>query len=53
MQSTVDYQMPYRLLLYMVEIWRDYMKNVKIEDGKAAEFKLPVIVPMFLYNGYV
>ncbi|WP_206812030.1 Rpn family recombination-promoting nuclease/putative transposase [Paradesulfitobacterium ferrireducens] len=23
LQSTVDYGMPFRLLLYMVEIWRD------------------------------
>jgi len=29
LQSTVDFHMPYCLLLYQVETWRDYMKNIK------------------------
>ncbi|MCK4258969.1 MAG: Rpn family recombination-promoting nuclease/putative transposase [Halanaerobiales bacterium] len=28
LQSSVDFQMPYRLLLYMVEIWRDILIDV-------------------------
>jgi hypothetical protein len=51
LQSTVDFQMPYRLLLYMVEIWRDVLKNTKRNEAEQKEFKLPVIVPIVLYNG--
>lgn len=51
LQSTVDFQMPYRLLLYMVEIWRDILKNTKQEESWQKEFRLPVIVPIVLYNG--
>jgi hypothetical protein len=29
LQSTVDFHMPYCLLLYQVETWRDYMKNIE------------------------
>jgi predicted transposase/invertase (TIGR01784 family) len=51
MQSTVDFQMPYRLLLYMVEIWRDVVKNIKPETADRKEFKLPAIIPIVLFNG--
>jgi hypothetical protein len=52
MQSTVDFQMPYRLLLYMMEIWRDILKNTKPETTtERKEFKLPAIIPIVLYNG--
>ena len=27
LQSSVDHQMPFRLLLYQIEIWRDVLKN--------------------------
>lgn len=50
MQSKVDFLMPYRLLLYQVEIWRYLMKD---QDKKQVrkEFRLPPIVPIVLYNG--
>lgn len=51
MQSTVDFQMPYRLLLYMVEIWRDVMKNADPAERSRKGFRLPSIVPIVLYNG--
>lgn len=51
MQSSVDFQMPYRLLLYMVEIWRDMVKNASSMEAARKDFKLPVIVPIVLYNG--
>ena len=51
LQSTVDYLIPYRLLLYMTEIWRDIFKNVSEKEAKRKSFRLPVIVPMVLYNG--
>lgn len=40
--------MPFRLLQYMVEIWRSYAKDLNITNK---EFRLPVIVPCVLYNG--
>lgn len=51
LQSTVDYQMPYRLLLYMVEIWRSILKDVPKKESRRKDFELPVIVPIVLYNG--
>lgn len=51
LQSSVDYQMPYRLLQYMLEIWREYLKDIKSGIAEAKDFKLPVIVPIVLYNG--
>lgn len=51
LQSTVDYQMPYRLLLYMVEIWRSILKDVPKKELRRKDFELPVIVPIVLYNG--
>lgn len=50
MQSSVDFQMPYRLLLYMVEIWRDVLKNTEGAQTRK-DFRLPAIVPIVLYNG--
>jgi predicted transposase/invertase (TIGR01784 family) len=51
LQSTVDYQIPYRLLLYMVEIWRSILKDVPKKEFRKKDFELPVIVPIVLYNG--
>jgi len=50
-QSSVDYSMPIRLLLYMVEIWRDLLKNTPKDLRKAKSFRLPAIIPVVLYNG--
>ena len=51
LQSTVDFQMPYRLLCYMVEIWRTDLKNTDSSVAARKTFKLPAIVPCVLYNG--
>ena len=51
LQSSVDYQMPYRLLQYMLEIWREYLKDIEANIAEVKDFKLPVVVPMVLYNG--
>ena len=51
LQSTVDFQMPYRLLQYMIGIWNDWIKNTDRNETKRKDFKLPVIVPIVLYNG--
>ena len=51
LQSTVDFLIPYRLLLYMNEIWRDLFKNTSPQGAKRKDFRLPAIIPMVLYNG--
>ena len=51
MQSTVDFQMPYRLLLYMVELWRTVLKDSQLCQARKKDFKLPAVVPIVLYNG--
>jgi predicted transposase/invertase (TIGR01784 family) len=50
LQSTVDFLIPYRLLLYMNEIWRDIFKNTPLKEAERKSFRLPVIVPIVLYN---
>lgn len=51
LQSSVDYRMAYRLLLYQVEIWRYLLHNQKDGLNNTATFRLPPIVPIVLYNG--
>ena len=51
LQSSVDFQMPYRLLLYMTEIWRGLLKDTAKQEVSRKDFKLPVIVPIVVYNG--
>ncbi|MGQ9558726.1 MAG: Rpn family recombination-promoting nuclease/putative transposase [Desulfurispora sp.] len=51
LQSTVDYLMPFRLLLYMVEIWREAYSNTSQNERDSKNFRLPAIVPLVLYNG--
>lgn len=51
LQSFVDRLMPYRLLMYMVQIWREILKNVEYKDAQKSDFRLPAIVPIVLYNG--
>lgn len=50
-QSSVDYRMPYRLLLYQVEIWRYLLENRPEGMANRKSFQLPPIVPIVLYNG--
>jgi predicted transposase/invertase (TIGR01784 family) len=50
LQSSVDFQMPYRLLVYMMGIWRDVLKNTDPKEAERKEFRLPSIVPIVLYN---
>ncbi len=51
LQSTVDYTMPFRLLLYMTEIWRDAYNNTPQNERERKGFRLPAIIPAVLYNG--
>jgi len=59
-QSTVDNKIMFRLLVYMMEIWRDYLNEKKIsiapvDDEKAGKeakpFQLPAIIPIVLHTG--
>jgi len=50
-QSFVDYRMPYRLLLYITEILRDYYNNADVKQRKRKDFKFPVVIPMVYYCG--
>ena len=51
MQSTVDYTMPFRLLIYMTELWKRFFADTNENERKRKNFRLPAIVPMVLYNG--
>lgn len=51
LQSTVDYTMPFRLLQYMVEIWREIYNNTPLEERERKDFRLPAVIPAVLYNG--
>ncbi|WP_369426538.1 Rpn family recombination-promoting nuclease/putative transposase [Clostridium estertheticum] len=43
--------MPIRLLMYMVELWRDILRNSEKKEIKRKSYRLPAIVPIVLYNG--
>jgi len=43
--------MPFRLLIYIVSIWREYYKNTDENIRKRREFRLPPIFTIVLYNG--
>ena len=50
LQSTVDFHMPYCLLLYQVETWRDYMKNIETKAAARTSACRP-LSPSSSYNG--
>lgn len=47
-QSTVDYSMPFRILMYQVEIMRSAIDITKI---KTKDYKMPLVIPIVLYTG--
>jgi len=51
LQSTVDYLIPFRLLLYMVEIWREVYNNTPRAERERKGFRLPPVIPAVLFNG--
>ncbi len=51
LQSGIDRMMPYRLLMYMVQIWKQELTNVKYIDAKDKGHKLLAIIPIVLYSG--
>jgi len=51
LQSSNDFTMPFRLLVYMTAIWLDYFKNSNKNKRKKMKYRLPAIMPIVLYNG--
>ena len=51
LQSVVDFRMQYRLLLYIVEILRDFYNHSNIDERDNKEFKFPVVFPIVFYSG--
>ncbi len=51
LQSTVDFTMPFRLLIYMTELWKMIFSNTDENERKKKGYKLPAVIPMVLYNG--
>jgi len=50
-QSRIDYRMNYRLLLYIVEILREYYNSADVNERKRKEFKFPAVFPIVFYTG--
>ena len=50
-QSTVDFDMPFRLFTYLSEVWRHYRKNIPEKDRNRADFRYPPVFSVVLYNG--
>ncbi len=51
LQSSVDYTMPFRLLMYMTELEKRIFGMEDIHTRSQKDFKLPPVVPIVLYNG--
>ena len=51
LQSVVDFRMQYRLLLYIVEILRDFYNHSNIDERDNKDFKFPVVFPIVFYSG--
>ena len=51
LQSTVDYTMSFRLLLYMTELLRREFENADKAKRETKDYRLPAVVPIVLYNG--
>jgi predicted transposase YdaD len=50
-QSTVDYSLAFRVLAYLVDVWRDIYKNIDKNLRRQKGFRLPPVFPIILYNG--
>ena len=51
LQSSVDYTMPFRLLIYMVELLKRVFLDTDENIREQKDFKLPAVIPIVLYNG--
>jgi predicted transposase YdaD len=50
-QSTIDYSLAFRILVYLTNVWSDIYKNVPEETRRQQSFRLPPVFPIVLYNG--
>jgi predicted transposase YdaD len=50
-QSSVDFSIPFRLVVYLIDIWRDFYRNADKELRTQKSFRLPPVFPIVLYNG--
>lgn len=51
LQSSTDFTMPFRLLIYMTNLWLKIFQSVAKEERERKDFKLPVILPIVFHNG--
>jgi hypothetical protein len=51
LQSSVDYAILIRLLFYMTSFWMELLKGLPPDALNRADFRLPMIIPLVLYNG--
>jgi predicted transposase/invertase (TIGR01784 family) len=51
-QSSVDYTMPFRLLVYMTALLKREFRNTAKHIREASIYRLPAIVPIVMYNGF-
>ena len=50
LQYSVDFFIPYRLLVYMVGVWQEHLKHFKEEETGRKGFRLPPVIPIVLSN---
>ena len=51
LQSSVDYTMIFRIVMYVVDILYRYFMNTAKNERERADFQLPAVVPIVFYNG--
>ena len=51
LQNKVDHRMPYRLMLYIVEILRQYYNNADEKERLRKNFKFPAVIPIVFFSG--
>lgn len=51
LQSTVDYTMIFRILVYVVNTLVKFFLDVDKKERERAQFQLPAMVPIVFYNG--
>ena len=50
-QSTVDFLMAFRLLVYVIEVWKYVFENTNEQVRTRKGFRLPPVFPIVVYNG--
>lgn len=51
LQSSVDYTMPFRLLIYMTQLLMRIFEETDRNKRERKNFRLPPVIPVVLYNG--